>query len=248
MTLYMNSLICAWALPYFVHKYYVVSTNYDRVYFVCVRLALSRVPDIYNNQLLHRMNPKAVFNTTPMTTANCLRLGQTPSSLNPQMRAPRGQKKPVKYPYSISSSPPSSTVNPAPQPASPSPVNAGEGSAAVESSHRSSSARISVGLGIVSGVWVYERLFWNCERRAATSWGMKPELKRRSKPWGALPVTVEPRRRETLPTLTEVLLRRSRVAVLVWYCALRAASEACAEEVSAARSLELRASPSEQWT
>jgi hypothetical protein len=133
---------------------------------------------------LHLMKPKIVLINTPMTTANCLLLLHTPSSLNPQTSAPSGQKNPVMYPHSISSNPPSSTANPAPQPVSPpSPVNAGEGSVAVLSSHRSSRMRISAGEGIVSGVCVNERLVWKCERSDATSWAVKPELRRRSKPW-----------------------------------------------------------------
>jgi hypothetical protein len=61
-------------------------------------------------------------------------------------------------------------------------VSAGEGSVAVLSSHLSSRTRISAGVGMVSGVCVKERLVWKCERNDATSCGVKPELRRRSKP------------------------------------------------------------------
>ena len=139
------------------------------------------------------MNPKIALINTPITTANCLLLDHTPSSLNPHIRAPSGQKNPVMYPHSISSRPPSSTANPAPHPASASPVKAGDGSVAVLSSHRSSRTRISAGEGMVSGVCVKERLVWKCERRLATSCAVNPEVRRRSKPCGAGVVVEEPR-------------------------------------------------------
>ena len=104
------------------------------------------------------MNPKMALSSTPITTASCLLLDQTPSSLKPQISAPSGQKNPVMYPHNMSSRPPSSTAKPAPQPASASPVNAGDGSVAVLSSYRSSRTRISLGEGMVSGVCVKERL------------------------------------------------------------------------------------------
>lgn len=120
-----------------------------------------------------------------MTTATCLLRVQTPSSLNPQRKLPSGQKKPAMYPHSRSSSPPSSTANPAPQPASPvppSPVKLAEGSLAELSSHRSSSTRISAGVGIVSGVCVKDRFAWKCERNDATSAAVKPDTSKRSNP------------------------------------------------------------------
>jgi len=55
----------------------------------------------------------------------------------------------------------------------------------VESSHASSSRRIVVGEGMVSGVWVYERLVVKWVRRVEISCAVKPEDRRRSKPWGA---------------------------------------------------------------
>jgi hypothetical protein len=64
---------------------------------------------------------------------------------------------------------------------------------------------------MVSGVWVYERLVWNCERRVATSCAVKPEVKRRSKPCGAGAVVELPRRWDALLLLIALVLCRRAV-------------------------------------
>lgn len=150
-------------------------------------------------------NPKVRFTNMPLHTAICLRRVHTPSSLNNHSTAATGQKKPMILPHNISSSPPSSVVvvvvvvvvvaSPPPPnipPASPllPPAAAAEEvpvallSLASLSSHLSSRAVSESPLGMVSGVWVWAWTARNCDRSVATSAGVKPESRRRSKPRG----------------------------------------------------------------
>lgn len=137
----------------------------------------------------HLTNPSPRFSTTPMTMA-IFRLGlNIPVSLVPQIRQPRGQKKPIVVPQIMSSNaplpssspaltpppPPSKVVMSLPRPPPPS----------LElSSHWSSRARSVLGLGIVSGVCVCAWIDMNWSRRDCTSDVVKPAVRRRSKPRG----------------------------------------------------------------
>lgn len=119
--------------------------------------------------------PKVILIRTPDSTAICLRLDQTPSSLTNHPPPPTAQKNPIIFPQTTSSNPPSSS------PSSPSPLPCAPGAL---SNHRSSSTRISAAEGIVSGVcvcWVRAR---NCDRREAISVVERPAERRRSKPRG----------------------------------------------------------------
>lgn len=134
------------------------------------------------------ITPKARLTNTPVITATCLRLLHTPSSLINHTAAPTGQKNPIRFPHSISSNAPlpSSSLSSSSMPLSPLllllPLEEGEEE---ESSQRSSSLRMAVGEGIVSGVWEWAVMARNWERREAISLGWRPAERRRSKPWGS---------------------------------------------------------------
>jgi len=132
--------------------------------------------DLQQAQDVILKKPKVRLTNNPLSTEICIRLVQMPSSRINQHAAAMGQKKPMRLPQSISSSPPSSS-----DPAAP-PFAAFVGSF---SSHLSSSDRSSSPIGMVSGVWVCAWMAMNCARRLATSPAEKPAVRRRSNPRGA---------------------------------------------------------------
>lgn len=127
-----------------------------------------------------RMIQKAKLTSTPVRTPNCRLLLQTPSSRTSHKMAPKAQKKPMIFPHKISSSPP---VPPASVP-SPSSAASPLPPELLESSQRSSERRRSAPVGMVSGVCACDWMAVNCERKLATSVGVKPALRRRSNPCG----------------------------------------------------------------